>query len=395
MFCEPPVDDLYEETFPYEGQVFSVEFLPGQFDQRADSAEQCIKLLREDEEAVVRTATTYVIEGDVSGEQMEAIKKHCINPVDSRETGMEKPDTLTDVYEEPADVMIFDGFIEKSEEDLRRLYDSLGLAMTFKDFLHIQNYFRGEEKRDPSVTEIRVLDTYWSDHCRHTTFSTELKNVTFADGYYRAPIEASYQDYLDNFKILYKDRDDKFVCQMDLALLGYEKAEGGGESWRIRRNLMRSTPAPSLFRWKWTARQRSGWSISRMRPTIIPLRLSLSEAQPPVLGARSAIPSRDAPMSIRPMRVTGAADPTVSVEGYHGGKASPEKAGKGGSSRLQFLRKSDRTGYRLCEKRFIIPTMWRSVWRSALSWVQLQGGRYSVSIRIRRSYHSAGRTYRT
>lgn len=134
--------------FPYEGQVFSVEFLPGQFDQRADSAEQCIKLLREDEEAVVRTATTYVIEGDVSGEQMEAIKKHCINPVDSRETGMEKPDTLTDVYEEPADVMIFDGFIEKSEEDLRRLYDSLGLGYDLQGLpAHSELFPRGRETR--------------------------------------------------------------------------------------------------------------------------------------------------------------------------------------------------------------------------------------------------------
>ncbi len=129
-----------------------------------------------------------VIYGDINAEQLEAIKHHCINPVDSRETDMVKPETLVTEFAEPADVAIFDGFKDMAEADLKKLYDSLGLAMTFKDFLHIQNYFKNEEKRNPSVTEIRVLDTYWSDHCRHTTFSTELKDVTFEDNYYTEPI---------------------------------------------------------------------------------------------------------------------------------------------------------------------------------------------------------------
>ena len=189
VFSEPPVDDLYEETFDAKGAaVFSVEYLPGQFDQRADSAVQCVRLLNEEEEPIIRSATTYVIEGELDEEQLEAIKKHCINPVDSRETGMEKPKTLVQDFPEPEDVKIFDGFIDMAKDDLKALYDSLNLAMTFKDFLHIQKYFKNEEKRDPSVTEIRVLDTYWSDHCRHTTFSTELTDVSFGDGYYRTPM---------------------------------------------------------------------------------------------------------------------------------------------------------------------------------------------------------------
>ena len=194
VFAEPPVDDLYLENFEAaEGsRIFSVEFLPGQFDQRADSAEQCVKLLNEEEEPVIRTATTYVIEGDVTDEQLEAIKHHCINPVDSRETGLEKPETLVQNFEDPADVASFDGFQTMPEAELKELYSSLNLAMTFKDFLHIQNYFKKEEHRDPSVTEIRVLDTYWSDHCRHTTFSTELKDVKFDDGFYKKPIEETY-----------------------------------------------------------------------------------------------------------------------------------------------------------------------------------------------------------
>ncbi|MCR5545252.1 MAG: phosphoribosylformylglycinamidine synthase [Lachnospiraceae bacterium] len=229
VFSEPPVDDVYEEKFDYEGKVFSVEFLPGQFDQRADSAEQCIKLLKEDEEPVIRCATTYVITGDVSDAEMEVIKKHCINPVDSREIGLDKPETLTDVFEEPEDVEILDGYRNMEEGEFKKLYDSLGLAMTFKDFLHIQNYFKNEENRDPSMTEIRVLDTYWSDHCRHTTFSTELTHVDFEDGDYRKVMEETYGDYLDNFKVLYKDRNDKYVCLMDLALLAMKKLKADGK----------------------------------------------------------------------------------------------------------------------------------------------------------------------
>ena len=167
VFSEPPVDDIYEENFESFGAAsFSVEYLPGQFDQRADSAEQCMKLLNEEEEPIIRSATTYVIEGEVSEEQLAAIKKHCINPVDSREADAEKPATLVQSFDDPEDVMIFDGFIGMAEAELKELYDSLNLAMTFKDFLHIHNYYKGEEKRNPSMTEIRVLDTYWSDHCR-------------------------------------------------------------------------------------------------------------------------------------------------------------------------------------------------------------------------------------
>lgn len=231
VFSEPPVDTLYEETFETaEGsRIFSVEFLPGQFDQRADSAVQCIQFLKEDEKPLVRSATTYVIEGSITDEEFEVIKKHCINPVDSRETDMIKPETLITKFEEPADVKIFSGFTSMEEEQLKELYVSLNLAMTFKDFQHIQNYFKNEEKRDPSMTEIRVLDTYWSDHCRHTTFSTELKEVTFEDGDYKKPIVETYERYLKDREELFKGRDDKFVCLMDLALMAMRKLKKEGK----------------------------------------------------------------------------------------------------------------------------------------------------------------------
>ncbi|MBP3599469.1 MAG: phosphoribosylformylglycinamidine synthase, partial [Clostridia bacterium] len=172
---------------------------------------------------------TYLIQGNITEDEFDKIKSYCINPVDSRETDMVKPETLVTVFDDPADVSVFDGFKDMAENDLRNLYDSLGLAMTFKDFLHIQTYFHDDEKRDPSMTEIRVLDTYWSDHCRHTTFSTELTDVEFGEGYYRSPIETSYQSYLDTREEIFKGRDDKFVCLMDLATMAMRKLKKDGK----------------------------------------------------------------------------------------------------------------------------------------------------------------------
>lgn len=231
VFAELPVDILYEEEFSYNenDKIFSVEFLPGQFDQRADSAVQCIKFLNENEEPVVKTAVTYVITGELTEEQFESIKNFTINPVDSRETGIEKPETLFTVFEEPADVKIFDGFKDMNKEELEKLYQSLNLAMTFKDFLHIQNYFQKEEKRNPSMTEIRVLDTYWSDHCRHTTFLTELKDVQFDSGYYNQPITQTYKQYISDREEVFQGRKDKFVCLMDLALMAMRKLKKEGK----------------------------------------------------------------------------------------------------------------------------------------------------------------------
>ena len=232
VFSEPPVDMVYEgDELPMQDtdKVFSVEALPGQFDQRADSAEQCVKLLNEDEDPIIKTATTYILSGNVTDEQFKSVMEYCINPVDSRACGLEIPETLVTEYDEPADVIIFDGFKDMPEDKLKELYESLGLAMTFKDFLHIQNYFKNDEKRDPSMTEIRVLDTYWSDHCRHTTFSTELTDVTFDEGDYKELLEKTFDAYRAEMKEMYKDRDDKFVCLMDIALMGMKQLKAAGK----------------------------------------------------------------------------------------------------------------------------------------------------------------------
>ncbi len=232
VFSEPPVDNVYEESFPHDDSdfCFSVEYLPGQFDQRADSAVQCCCLLNDAEQPIIKSATTYVISAKtgMTSEIREKIIKHCVNPVDSRVTDEQKPDTLVDHFDEPADVITFDGFADMAEPELRKLYDSLGLAMTFADFKHIQRYFHDEEHRDPTMTEIRVLDTYWSDHCRHTTFATELKDIHFDDGFYRPLIEGAFKQYLADHKEHYAGRDDKFVCLMDIGTLAGKRLKKAG-----------------------------------------------------------------------------------------------------------------------------------------------------------------------
>ena len=325
VFSEPPVDDIYEENFDAEGgNVFSVEFLPGQFDQRADSAEQCVKLLNEDEEPIIRSATTYVIKGDITEDELEAIKKYCINPVDSRETGMDKPDTLVQNFDEPADVAVFDGFIDMAEAHLKELYSSLNLAMTFKDFLHIQNYFKNTEKRNPSVTEIRVLDTYWSDHCRHTTFSTELKNVKFDEGFYQAPIKKTYEEYLDTHKKLYAGRDDKFVCLMDLALLAMKRLKKEGKL--ADQEESDEINACSIVVPVEVDGKTEEWLVNFKNETHNhPTEIEPFGGAATCLGGAIRDPLSGRTYVYQAMRITGAADPTVPVADTLHGKLPQRK----------------------------------------------------------------------
>ncbi|MCI5620818.1 MAG: phosphoribosylformylglycinamidine synthase [Lachnospiraceae bacterium] len=329
VFSEPPVDDVYEETFDLAGgRAFSVEFLPGQFDQRADSAEQCVKLLKEDEEPIIHTATTYVIYGSIDDAQLSAIKNHCINPVDSRETGMEKPETLVTEFAEPADVKIFDGFKDMPEAELKELYDSLGLAMTFKDFLHIQNYFKNEENRDPSMTEIRVLDTYWSDHCRHTTFSTELKNVTFDEGYYAEPMKKTYEDYLATYQNLYQGRDDKFVCLMDIALMAMKRLKKEGKL--ADQEESDEINACSIVVPVEVDGKTEEWLVNFKNETHNhPTEIEPFGGAATCLGGAIRDPLSGRTYVYQAMRVTGAADPTVSVKDTMEGKLPQKKLVRG------------------------------------------------------------------
>ena len=244
--------------------------------------------------------------------------------MDSRETGLEKPETLVTKFEEPADVKIFDGFKDMPEAELKELYSSLGLAMTFKDFQHIQNYFKGEEHRDPSMTEIRVLDTYWSDHCRHTTFSTELTEVSFGDGDYRKPMEDTYKEYLQTHSEIFKGREDKFVCLMDLALMAMRKLKKEGklqdqeESDEIN--------ACSIVVPVEVDGVEEEWLVNFKNETHNhPTEIEPFGGAATCLGGAIRDPLSGRTYVYQAMRVTGAADPTVSVKETMKGKLPQKK----------------------------------------------------------------------
>ena len=298
--------------------MFSVEYLPGQFDQRADSAEQCVKFFNENETPVIKTAVTYVLTGTVTDEEKNRIKEHCINPVDSRQAAEDIPETLVTEFKTPADVIYFDGFKDMPEDKLKELYDSLGLAMTFKDFKFIQEHFASIEKRDPSMTEIRVLDTYWSDHCRHTTFATELTDVKFKDGFYKAPMEATYNKYLSDRAEIYKDRKDKFVCLMDLALMGAKKLKAEGKL--ADQEESDEINACSIVVPVEIDGKTEEWLVNFKNETHNhPTEIEPFGGAATCLGGAIRDPLSGRTYVYQAMRITGAADPTVPVsETIHG-----------------------------------------------------------------------------
>lgn len=330
VFSEPPVDTVYEGDFRKNDgdRVFSVEYLPGQFDQRADSAEQCVKLLNEKEEPVIRSATTYVLSGSITDEDFDRIRAYCINPVDSRETDETVPDTLVTVFDEPDDVKTLDGFKDMPEDELKLIYNSLGLAMTFKDFLHIQNYFQGEEKRDPSMTEIRVLDTYWSDHCRHTTFLTELKNVTFEEGDYTKPVKETFEAYKKAHEEMYQGRDDKFVSLMDIALLGMKKlrAEGKLEDMEESDEINACSIVVPVEIDHGNGPETEEWLVFFKNETHNhPTEIEPFGGAATCLGGAIRDPLSGRGYVYQAMRVTGAADPTKSLKETMEGKLPQRK----------------------------------------------------------------------
>ena len=326
VFSEPPVDECFMEEFPHGEKdfVFSVEYLPGQFDQRADSAEQCIRLLSEEENPIIRTAVTYCIEGALEEDQKKAIISHCINPVDSRQAAEEKPATLAQLFSDPDDVAVLDGFTRMGRDALKEQFESLNLAMTFKDFIHIQKYFMYKERREPTITEIRVLDTYWSDHCRHTTFSTELTDVAFREGDYRGVIEGTYQDYLAARRELYGDRKDKYVCLMDLALLAMKKLKKEGKL--TDQEESDEINACSIVVPVDVDGETQEWLINFKNETHNhPTEIEPFGGAATCLGGAIRDPLSGRTYVYQAMRVTGAADPTQPLQTTRPGKLPQKK----------------------------------------------------------------------
>lgn len=230
IFSEPNIDIVYHETLEnISGErVFAIEYLPGQYDQRGDWAAQCIQIVNQGIRPIVNTAKVYILSGNISNEDFEKIKAYCINTVDSREASLEKPKSLKIETKIPKKVEILGGFIELSLKGLEEFLSDNSLAMTIGDLEHIQNYFKNTEKRNPTITEIKVLDTYWSDHCRHTTFMTQIENVEIEDGQYNEIIKEAYNMYLDSRKNIYVDKQ-KDICLMDIATIAMKELRKKGK----------------------------------------------------------------------------------------------------------------------------------------------------------------------
>ncbi|RCW50774.1 MULTISPECIES: phosphoribosylformylglycinamidine synthase [unclassified Halanaerobium] len=325
ILAEAPVDNLYYDKLEIkkDEKIFAVEYLPGQYDQRADSAEQCIQILNSREKPQVRTAQVFILKGDISDKEIEKIKEYYINPVDSREAKLEKPDKLKIDYHLPEKVDIIDEFINKDEKELNKMIDKLGLAMSIEDLKHIQIYFREEESRNPTITEIRVLDTYWSDHCRHTTFLTEIEDVEIEKNEFTQEIEKAYREYLAGRQKIYAGKE-KDISLMDIALLaGKElRAEGKLEDLEISDEVNAASIEVKVD----VDGKEEDWLVMFKNETHNhPTEIEPFGGAATCLGGAIRDPLSGRSYVYQAMRVTGAGDPRTPVEKTLNGKLPQKK----------------------------------------------------------------------
>ena len=330
IFSEPPVDNAYDEKIEIsEGKAFAVEYLPGQFDQRAASAEECISILTQKERPEVRSAKVYVLVGDVSDGELEKVKKYVINPVEAREAALEKPDSLDMELTVPDDVAVVEGFIGMDEEAMEAFLEKMGFAMDIDDLKFCQTYFRDTEKRDPTVTEMRMIDTYWSDHCRHTTFSTRINNVTINDGKYADVIRASYEEYKKAKAELYApDRD---MCLMNMATIIVKQLKKKGLLKEIDES--EEINACSIVVDVDVDGKDEPWLIMFKNETHNhPTEIEPFGGAATCLGGAIRDPLSGRSYVYQAMRVTGAGDPRVSLSDTLPGKLMQRKITRGASA---------------------------------------------------------------
>ncbi len=325
IFCEAPVENIYEETFPTaDGDtVFAVEYLPGQFDQRADSAEQCVQIVAKTRPTVA-CARVYVFGKGLSENDVARIKKYLINAVDSREASLEKPDTLVKAAKIPSSVARIDGFVSMSDEEIAALHKKMSLAMSVKDLAFCRDYFAKTEKRDPSITEIKVLDTYWSDHCRHTTFLTHLEDVKIDGGKFAKPIEAAWQKYLSIRAELKLAERGKHVCLMDVALIGMRALRKAGKLADLEES--EEINAASIVVEVDVDGQKQEWLVMFKNETHNhPTEIEPFGGAATCLGGAIRDPLSGRSYVYQAMRITGAGDPRTPFEKTLAGKLPQKK----------------------------------------------------------------------
>ena len=336
VFSEPPVDVYYEEDLPLEDdeQAFAVMYLPGQYDQSADWAEAAINVIMGGNEAgrpVVKTSKFYVLKGPLTDEDMTKIKAYTINRVDSMEGSLKKPETLKSSYSEPPDVKLLEGFINAAPDEAPGFLNNLGLAMNKADILHIHNYFKNTEHRDPTITEIKVLDTYWSDHCRHTTFLTNIEKVDIEEGQYSKPIKASYEGYLKLRDEVHANRDDKPLCLMDIAQMGMRCLKKTG----VLKNLDESEEvnACSIKIKAHVNGKEEDWLVMFKNETHNhPTEIEPFGGAATCLGGAIRDPLSGRAYVYQAMRITGSADPRTAPEKTLKGKLAQRKITQGAAA---------------------------------------------------------------
>jgi phosphoribosylformylglycinamidine synthase len=327
IFSEGNTDNVYDETFPLneKERYFGVEYLPGQYDQRSDSAEQCVQILTQKEKPTIKSAKIYVFAGNISEENFAKIKNYLINPVDSREASQDKPDTLEQKYETPEDVEIINNFISMSEGELKNFADKQGFAMSFEDLLFSREYFRDTEKRNPTITELKLIDTYWSDHCRHTTFLTRIEKIEFEESDYSSAIEKAYDLYIKGRDYVYGDAaKDRDISLMDLAVISMKELRKKGKLDDL--DVSEEINACSINVKVDVDGSEEDYLIMFKNETHNhPTEIEPFGGAATCLGGAIRDPLSGRSYVYQAMRVTGAADPRISVENTIPGKLPQRK----------------------------------------------------------------------
>ena len=325
VLSEPPVDTVVDETLevPAGCRAFAVEFLPGQYNQREDFAAQCIQLITQKERPLVASAKVYILSGTISDEELAKIKAYCINPIEAREAAWEKPETLVQTCEEPQKVKSVEGFLTFTKEEMEAYRAANGFAMSLEDLLWCQKYFN-EEHREPTVTEIKVLDTYWSDHCRHTTFMTQIEDVEIEPGLYTQPVQAALDKYMAARDEVYGADTKRPVTLMDIAVIGMKKlrAEGKLDDLDESEEINACTIVVPIE----VDGKTEEWLLLFKNETHNhPTEIEPFGGAATCLGGAIRDPLSGRAYVYQAMRVTGAADPRVPVEDTLPGKLPQRK----------------------------------------------------------------------
>ena len=332
IFSEPNVDFVYDETIEIEPGVkhFAMEYLPGQYDQRADSAAQCIQILTQGEPPAILSAKLILLYGDISEDDFQTIKGYCINSVDSREASLQKPSSLEMEAITPEDVAILDGFIQMEEAELSSYQEAMGLVMSFEDFKFCQAYFRDQEKRNPTLTEIKVIDTYWSDHCRHTTFLTSIDKVSIEAKGLGWPVKKAYETYLKDRSFVYGS-EERDVCLMDIAVMGMKKLKKEGKLQDL--DLSDEINACSIVVQADIDGKKEDWLVMFKNETHNhPTEIEPFGGAATCLGGAIRDPLSGRVYVYQAMRVTGSGDPRVSISETLPGKLPQRKITTGAAA---------------------------------------------------------------